>query len=404
MKKWKLAIMMSVGIAISYVVRVNISHAIIPIAEEFKIGSVQQGLILSAFSWGYVALMFIGGLLVDKIGARKMSIISAVCWSFATIVSSIGFSWPMIFSSELCAGASEAPIFPANAKIVKYNYKENERGRATAIFDAGSYVGTAISAPIMMLMIVLFNWRIAFIVTALLGIIWVFFWKRFSKGIIDTKNNSKEKTDFKEILSILKNKKIIGVCVGFFCYNYIKNFFLTWFPSYLVTERNFELLNVGLWGMIPSLGAVIGGISAGIITDKLITLNFSLTFARKLPLCIGMLLSSSIVLANFVTSDFVVLFLMTFSFAMAIAASPSIWAIPGDIAPRDDLIGTIGGIQNTFSNIAGIVAPIFTGYLVSVSGDFSLALVVTAAIAIVGALFYLFVVGKLERIKVQYNA
>ena len=395
--------MMSIGIAISYIVRVNISHAIIPIAEEFEIGPVQQGLILSAFAWGYVALMFVGGLLVDKFGARKMSIISASCWSVATLVSSIGFAWPMIFSSELCAGASEAPIFPSNAKIVKNNYKENERGRATAIFDAGSYVGTAISAPIMMIMIILFNWRIAFVITAMLGIIWVFFWKRFSKRVIDTKENAKEKTSLKEILYILKNRKITGVCIGFFCYNYIKNFFLTWFPSYLVAERNFGLLNVGLWGMIPSLGAIIGGLSAGIITDKLITCNFSLTFARKLPLCVGMLLSSSIVLANYVTSDYVVLLLMTFSFAMAIAASPSIWAIPGDIAPRDGLIGTIGGIQNTFSNIAGIVAPIFTGYLVSVSGDFRLALAVTAVIAFIGALSYLLVVGRLERIEVQPN-
>ena len=123
----------------SYLVRVNISHAIIPIAEEYSLNEVQQGMLLSAFAWGYVALMFIGGILVDKFGALKMSFRSAIAWSVCTAVSSVGFCWPMIFSSELLAGASEAPIFPANAKIVRNNFEENERGRATAIFDSGSY-------------------------------------------------------------------------------------------------------------------------------------------------------------------------------------------------------------------------------------------------------------------------
>lgn len=170
-KKWGLVIYMACGIAISYLVRVNISHAIIPIAEEYSLNEVQQGMLLSAFAWGYVALMFIGGILVDKFGALKMSFRSAIAWSVCTAVSSVGFCWPMIFSSELLAGASEAPIFPANAKIVRNNFEENERGRATAIFDSGSYVGTAISAPLMSFLIINLSWRYAYIVIAIIGIL-----------------------------------------------------------------------------------------------------------------------------------------------------------------------------------------------------------------------------------------
>lgn len=153
-KKWGFVVYMACGVAIAYLVRVNISHAIIPIAEEYSLNEVQQGMLLSAFAWGYVALMFIGGVLVDKFGALKMSFRSAIAWSICTAVSSVGFCWPMIFSSELLAGASEAPIFPANSKIVRNNFEENERGRATAIFDSGSYVGTAISAPLMSFLII----------------------------------------------------------------------------------------------------------------------------------------------------------------------------------------------------------------------------------------------------------
>lgn len=245
-KKWGLVIYMACGIAISYLVRVNISHAIIPIAEEYSLNEVQQGMLLSAFAWGYVALMFIGGILVDKFGALKMSFRSAIAWSVCTAVSSVGFCWPMIFSSELLAGASEAPIFPANAKIVRNNFEENERGRATAIFDSGSYVGTAISAPLMSFLIINLSWRYAYIVIAIIGILWAIIWKQISKDLYDTNEiTSKVKLSKENVFSCIVNRKVLGMSIGFFCYNYIKNFYLTWFPSYLVSEKGFSILKVG---------------------------------------------------------------------------------------------------------------------------------------------------------------
>lgn len=400
-KKWGIVIYMACGIAISYLVRVNISHAIIPIAEEYSLNEMQQGMLLSAFAWGYVALMFIGGILVDKFGALKMSFRSALAWSICTAVSSIGFCWPMIFSSELLAGASEAPIFPANAKIVRNNFEEHERGRATAIFDSGSYVGTAMSAPLMSFLIINSSWRCAYIVIAAIGILWALIWKQISKGLYDTnESKSKIKLSRKTVLSCIMNRKVIGMSIGFFCYNYIKNFYLTWFPSYLVSERGFSILNVGIWGVLPSIAAVFGGLIAGTVTDKMISKGCSKTFSRKLPLCIGLICSGSIVFADSVSSGHVAVALLSFSFAMAIAASPSIWAIPGDIVPDSNLVGTIGGIQNTVSNIAGIVAPIITGYIVYKTGGFKFALLTSGVISCIGAFSYIFLVGKLEVINV----
>jgi ACS family glucarate transporter-like MFS transporter len=401
-KKWWIALYMSCGIAISYLVRVNISHAIIPIAKEYSLNEMQQGMLLSAFAWGYVALMFIGGIMVDKFGALKMSFRSAIAWSLCTAVSSIGFSWTMIFSSELLAGASEAPIFPSNAKIVKNNFGEDERGRATAIFDSGSYIGTAISAPLMSFLIVNFSWRYAYIVIAIVGILWAIVWKYISKNLYDTNEFiTKTKLSRKNVIACITNKKVIGMSLGFFCYNYIKNFYLTWFPSYLVAEKGFSILKVGIWGMLPSIAAVIGGLIAGTITDKMISKGYSKTFARKLPLCVGLVCSSSIVFANYVQSGYFAVALLSFAFAMAIAASPSIWSIPGDIAPDSNLVGTIGGIQNTVSNIAGIVAPIVTGAIIYKTDGFEMALLVSGIVACIGAFSYIFIVGRLDKIVIK---
>lgn len=175
---------------------------------------------------------------------------------------------------------------------------------------------------------------------------------------------------------------------------------IAWFPSYLVSEKGFSILKVGIWGMLPSIAAVFGGLIAGTITDKMISNGHSKTLSRKLPLCVGLICSGSIVFADSVHSGYLAVALLSFSFAMAIAASPSIWAIPGDIAPDSNLVGTIGGIQNTVSNIAGIVAPIITGYIIYKTGGFKVALLASGIISCIGAFSYIFVVGKLEAIDI----
>lgn len=230
---------------------------------------------------------------------------------------------------------------------------------------------------------------------------WAIIWKQISKDLYDTNEiTSKVKLSKENVFSCIVNRKVLGMSIGFFCYNYIKNFYLTWFPSYLVSEKGFSILKVGIWGMLPSIAAVFGGLIAGTITDKMISNGHSKTLSRKLPLCVGLICSGSIVFADSVHSGYLAVALLSFSFAMAIAASPSIWAIPGDIAPDSNLVGTIGGIQNTVSNIAGIVAPIITGYIIYKTGGFKVALLASGIISCIGAFSYIFVVGKLEAIDI----
>lgn len=398
-----LVLLMMAGVMVGYIVRVNISHAIIPISNEFSLSYFEQGIILSAFSWGYAGFMLVGGILVDKVGAAKMALIAALCWSGMTSLTAMGFVWMAVFCTELLTGASEAPLFPSNSKIVFQNFLVHERGFATAVYDSGSYVGIAVGGAMMGFFVSLYSWRVAILLTAALGVVWAFLWWRFVKirGDLQSENSRAVSRGASGlgVAKLLRSRKVVGASIGFFCYNYIKNFYLTWFPSFLVMEKGFTVLGAGVFAVIPSVGAIVGEIAAGSLTDCLIKRGFSVTFARKLPLCCGLIFSGSIAFASLTESPYVALAIMTFSFAMAISASPSIWSIPGDIAPSEDCVGTIGGIQNTFSNLAGIIAPIVTGAIVSATGGFETALLVSALVAIVGALSYLFIVGKLEKIE-----
>lgn len=416
--RWIIGLLMFLGITINYMDRVNISHAILIIAKEMHLTPLQQGIVLSSFSWGYVFFMLIGGWLVDKWGPRVTHTIAAIAWSLFTAMGAGVNSFVPFLSSRILLGAGEAPIFPGNAHVVKEWYPLQERGRATAIFDVGSYVGAALAAPLVIWIILSFGWRLSFLAFCGLGIIWALLWYWYYREPQEHTGVSKSELDYiqtphkeviqkapkatlKSVLQLLKYRQIWGMSLGFFCYNYLKNFFLTWFPSYLVTERGFTLIKVGIFALIPPACAIVGELFAGYVTDKLIERGVNLTVARKAPLCIGMLLSSVIIGAVFVPNAMMAIVLLSISYTAVISASTGIWAIPGDIAQHKNQVGTIGGIQNTFSNVAGIVAPIITGWLYGVTHSFVLPLTISGILAIVGAFSYWFIVGELKPLESQ---
>ncbi len=407
---------MFLGIVINYMDRVNISHAIILIAKEMHLSSIEQGIVLSLFSWGYVLFMPVGGWLVDKYGPRIMNAIACLAWSGFTILGAISGGYTTFLISRLLLGAGEAPIFPGNARVVKTWFPIQERGRATALFDVGSYVGAALVAPLIIYMMLRIGWRSSFIIFGIVGGLWSIAWYLYYRepekhpGVSSEeiayieKGENIENKDAKHNLSfwsLLKYRKIWGMALGFFCYNYIKNFFLTWFPSYLIAEKGFSFIKVGVVALIPPMCAIIAELLVGHLTDKLIERGVNVTIARKAPLCIGMLLSSVIILAAFTQSSLWTVVFLSLAYAAVISASTGIWAIPGDIAPSKNEVGRIGAIQNTFSNIAGIVAPIITGALFGITKSFVLPLVISGILAIIGALSYWFIVGELKPLVIK---
>jgi len=142
------AALMGASVVVAYLDRVNISHAIVPIAKDLRLTPLEQGLVLSSFGWGYVAVMIFGGLLVDRVSPRSVVTCSVILWSIATGLASIVNSLPSLIVTRVLVGIGEAPLFPANARLVAEQFTEEQRGRATALFDVGSYFGAALAAPL----------------------------------------------------------------------------------------------------------------------------------------------------------------------------------------------------------------------------------------------------------------
>lgn len=209
-------------------------------------------------------------------------------------------------------------------------------------------------------------------------------------------NQGKASFNWADFLEAFKYKKLWGVYIGQFCLGSLFVFFLTWFPTYLKDTRGLTLESMGLWVMIPPLGAFCGVLLSGTISDKLIKRGVTPGTARKIPVLCGMVIGSSIIGANYTDSTgMVILFMTTALFGNGLASIA--WVFISSIAPIR-CMGMVGGVFNFIGNLAGISLPIIVGWFAQ-EGSFEPALIYIAIVSIIGFCSYLFLVGKVERIE-----
>jgi ACS family glucarate transporter-like MFS transporter len=344
---------------------------------------------------------------------------------FVDIWGSIPLIIASLFILRFLVGLSESPAFPGNSQIVAAWFPTKERGTAAAIFNSAQYFATVIFAPFMGWLVAQIHWQSVFWIMGGLGIVVAFIWLKviyspekhptvntdelkFIKAggaltnmgenqskVVDAEN----KISFKKIKSLLASRMLLGIFIAQYCITCLTYFFLTWFPVYLVKERHMTILQAGFAAVAPALCGFIGGILGGLVSDRLIKMNRSLTFARKLPIILGLFLSTSIVICNYVESHTAIIFFMSLAFFGKGFGSLG-WAVMSDVAPKE-MIGLSGGLFNTFGNTAGIVIPIVIGYIINSTGSFNGALVFVGIHAVIAILCYLFMVGKIQRFELK---
>jgi ACS family glucarate transporter-like MFS transporter len=190
---------------------------------------------------------------------------------------------------------------------------------------------------------------------------------------------------------------MLGIFLGQYCISTLTYFFLTWFPVYLVQQRGMSILQAGLVASIPAICGFAGGVLGGVFSDALLRRGFTLTVARKTPIVIGLLLSSSMVLCNYVDVQWLIVAIMALAFfGKGIGALG--WAVMSDTAPAQTA-GLSAGLFNMFGNIAAISTPIVIGYIIGLTGSFNGALFFVGANALVAVLSYLVIVGEIKRLQ-----
>lgn len=410
---------------VNYADRATISLVGASLQADLGVSSVALGYIFSAFGWAYVLGQVPGGWLLDRFGSKRVYGAGILLWSLFTFlqgfVGLLGAQGALValFVLRFLVGLFEAPSFPGNARIVAAWFPAAERGTASAVFNSAQYFATVLFAPLMGFIVFRLGWPHVFWLMGLLGLAVALLWQRVihsprshphlsadelrtieAGGALvdmDAGHAGREGPRWAQALRLLRSRMMLGVYLAQYCINALTYFFLTWFPVYLVRERGLNILEAGLVASLPAVCGFVGGVSGGVFSDLLLRRGRSLTFARKLPIVCGMLLATSMVLCNYVETQWLVVALMALAFfGKGLGALG--WAVVADTSPSD-MAGLSGGVFNTFGNVASITTPIVIGYLVGATGSFAWALVFVGANAVVALLSYLLVVGEIRRLE-----
>ena len=411
--RWLMIGMCFLANAISYIDRANLAIAAPAIRAELGINAAEMGLVLSAFFWTYALMQLPAGWFIDRLGVRISLAFAVTWWSLFTMATGAARGVTQFIGARLMLGVGEAFSLPSFTRVAFNWFPRSERGMACGIFNSGSTTGSALSLPVVTALIVAVGWRGAFGVTGILGIVWVLAWwfiyrdpekyRAIAPAQVDAllaqRGMPMAPAASAKIswLDLFRYRSIWGLMIGLFCLNFAIYFFITWFPSYLLQARGFSLASLGTLGMVPALMAILGNWLGGYTSDRLLKMGWSPTKARKTCLVGGMLTASSIGVSAFVDSTMMCLALFSLAYAALSFTGANVWTVGSEIAPTQDHVASIGGIQNFAGNLAGILITTFTGVmLVLTKGSFLIPLAVAGGLCVVGALSYLFIVGKVE--------
>ncbi|WP_460152811.1 MFS transporter [Pseudomonas sp. S2_B07] len=411
--RWFLVTLAFLAIITNYMDRANLSIALPYMKADLNLSSSEAGFILGAFFWTYALFQIPAGMLVDRFGAKVVLGVAVVWWSAFTIATSLVRSGAGLLGLRLMLGVGEAGAFPAATKFVERWFPRSERGTATGIYDSGARGGTLIALPLCTAIIGAWGWKASFIVTGLIGIIWVVVWK-FAATEYPSQSKNVNKAEVEHILggakderistvrvrwkALLKTRQIWAMALGLACQSYVIYFFITWYPTYLVNERGFSLLQLGFFGVLPGIAGLIGSFTGGWASDKIANSGYGVSVGRKVCIVVGMVLGASIGLAGFAAQAWLALALLSLAFFGVSAATSSMLALPADMSPSGSksIVGTIAGFQNSVANFAGIASPIVIGYLKDQTGSFAPGLLSASAVALLGCLIYVFMLGPIK--------
>jgi MFS family permease len=414
-RRWAIALLLGFGVLVNYFDRVNLSVSRDALQASFGISAVMFGYLSSAYNWTYAMLQLPSGLLLDRFGVRRVGIISTVIWSVASFAAAVATGVGGLFGARFLLGIGEAPTFPANAKATGYWFPINERSLATAAFDAAAKFASAIGIPLLGLLLVYFGWRWNFAATGFISLLYFALFYAIYRNPSEDKLLTDAEREFIErggaqpedraraakgapLGYLLRQRKVCGLALGFASYNYTFYLLLTWLPSYLSTMHHVDLLHSALYTSVPWLFATLTDlVVGGWLVDALIQRGWNPVRVRQVVLIGGTICGLGILGAARAHGPAAALFWISISIGGLSAASPVGWSIPSLIAPRES-VGTFGGILNFGNQLAGIAAPIVTGYVVQATHSFSWAFGAATVFLLIGITGYVFLLGNMAPI------
>jgi sugar phosphate permease len=381
-----------------YMIRYALSIVAPTLMEQYHLSPQTMGYILSGWNWSYTAGLPIMGPVVDRFGAWIVLGSGSIVWGVSTIALPIASAATSLFLLRMIFGFGHSMLISAGASAISRGFGVKERTRAVAITFAGSQVGLAICATVAAFILAHFGWPAVFYcmggASLLLTLAWFGLYPDKRIGSQAAHGTNPRRISWS---SWFRRRSTWGIAFGQMGYLYAYFFFVSWLPGYLVLERKMTLLQSGIASALPFWAGLLGTLGGGWLGDYLIQRGVTTTVSRKSIIGVGLTASTVLVIAAaYVEQSWLAVTLLTLCVGSLRLVTGSANSLSIDLAPPG-AVGSLSSIQNLFGNVGGLLAPIVTGRIVSVTGSFALAMVAAGGMALFGAISYVFIMGNLEK-------
>jgi ACS family glucarate transporter-like MFS transporter len=408
--RWLMVFLVFAVAAVSYLDRANISIAAPHIKTDLGLSDRQLGMVFSAFVFGYAFTQPFAGRLADRFGPYKVIAVGILWWSVLTsatalIPAAYANALGLMLAVRFILGVGEAVIFPAGNRLVASWIPSHERGLANGLIFAGVGIGAGIAPPLITSVMLTHDWRTAFQVTAVIGLVALVVWMLMARekptghpwvkpaelAYITSDEATQAAVDSPQLASwgsIILNRQVALLTLSYFCFGYVAWIFFTWFFTYLSQVRGLDLKSSGIYGMLPFIAMALASPAGGWLSDRLCP-RFGKRVGRCAPAVVGMALTAVFVtIATQVADARLAAVVLALGSGSLYLSQSAFWTISADIGRSS--AGSVSGVMNMGSQLGGATVAAITPILAESLG-WSGSFLVAAAAALVGAIGWMFI-------------
>ncbi len=396
-RRWSIVGLLFGASMINYMDRATVSMALPFISTDLGLGPAAKGELLSAFFVSYALMQIPIGWCADRFNLKWLYAGMFLLWSLAQGLSGFAVSLAMLMTFRVILGIGESIYLPGGTKIVSLLFPPARRGLPSGLFDFGTRTGLVLDGIVIPWIIVHYGWRRMLMLVGFSALLWLIPWILvFPSHVRSGKRTgqSRPRVSFGRAAWVLiSNRNLIGICLGFFCFDYYWYLLVNWLPDYLVTVRHLTILKAGFFASLPFFVFGVSEPVGGWIADRLARRGLSETIARKGVVTVAFLTGLLLIPAALVERPTAAILLIMGASLVGLATG-NLLAILQACAPPSE-VGVWTGVENFTGNVAGSLAPLTTGFLISWTGSYFPGFALAAVTLVAGLLAYWFVVGPL---------
>ena len=393
--RWTIVGLLAAALFINYVDRGALPTAAHLIQDDLGFSPQQLGLLMSAFFWCYSLLQLPVGWLAERYGPQRILAAGLAVWACATMLVGVVHSFGALLALRVLLGVGESVGFPSVSKVLATVVPVERIGFANGIVAFGYLFGPAVGSLVGGMLMASYGWRSSFWVFGALSLLWLLPWSRVR---LPARPAAARAAVDPPLRSLIRRPELWGTTLGLFSVNYAFYFTLTWLPFYVVREHGFSTAQMAGFTFLAYVVHAVSGLVAGWLIDRAVARRERASLAYKSVM--------GVTHVGFVACMLCIAWApapwaLAAIFAYQVidgANSPGCFGIP-QILAGPGAAGRWVGIQNGVANLAGVIAPALTGFLVGQSQHFTSAFLVAAFVSVLGVAGWVFMIPKVAPIE-----